>query len=62
MDRDRGDYHKINTLWYSGEDKYYEKGVGFLVQKDIAKSVMECRPISSSIITMRLAGQPSKSL
>ena len=47
-----------HTLWYSGEEKSHEKGVGFLVHKDVAKSVMECRPISNRIITMRLAGQP----
>ena len=47
-----------HTLWYSGDDKYQEKGVGFLVHKDIAKSVMESKPISSRIITMRLVGQP----
>ena len=47
-----------HTLWYSGEERLHERGVGFLVHKDVAKSVMECRPISSRLITMRLAGKP----
>ena len=47
-----------HTLWYSGEDKLHQKGVGFLVHKDVVKSVIECRPVSSRIITMRMAGQP----
>ena len=46
-----------HTLRYSGEDTFHEKGVGFLVHKDIVKSVMLCRPISSPMITMRLAVQ-----
>lgn len=45
-------------LWYSGEEKVHERGVGFLVHKDVTKSVMECRFISSRLITMRLAAQP----
>ncbi|PIK49530.1 putative craniofacial development protein 2-like [Apostichopus japonicus] len=45
------------TLWYSGKESYHQKGVGFLVHKDVAKSVLECRPISSRIITLRLSGQ-----
>ncbi|XP_072048875.1 craniofacial development protein 2-like [Amphiura filiformis] len=47
-----------HTLWYSGEDKRHERGVGFLVHRDIARSVLECRPISRRIIILRLAGQP----
>ena len=50
-----GDGHK---LWYSGDEKYHARGVGFLVHKDVAKSVMECRPISSRVIILRLAAQP----
>ena len=45
-----------NTLWYSGEDKYHENGVGFFSPQRHTRSVMEC--IYSRIITMRLAGQP----
>ncbi|XP_072030789.1 craniofacial development protein 2-like [Amphiura filiformis] len=47
-----------HTLWYSGEDKRHERGVGLLVHRDIVRSVLECRPISSRIIILRLAGQP----
>ena len=47
-----------HTLWFSGEEKLHEKGVGFHVHKNVAKSVLECRPISSRIISLRLAGQP----
>ncbi|XP_072039418.1 craniofacial development protein 2-like [Amphiura filiformis] len=47
-----------HTLWYSGEGKRHERGVSFLVHRDIARSVLECRPISSRFIILRLAGQP----
>ncbi|XP_072015079.1 craniofacial development protein 2-like [Amphiura filiformis] len=47
-----------HTLWYSGEDKRHERGVGFLVHRDIVRSVLERRPISSRIIILRLPGQP----
>ena len=33
-------------------------GVGFLVHKDIVNIVMECRPISSRLITIRLRAVP----
>nr|XP_027209727.1 uncharacterized protein LOC113803201 [Penaeus vannamei] len=34
------------------------KGVGFLVHKNSVKSVLECTPISSRIISIRLAAKP----
>jgi len=51
--RDEG--HK---LWYCGEDRGGVKGVGFLVHKDSLNSVLECRPISSRIISIRLSARP----
>ena len=43
--------HKV---FFSGKEDKHEHGVGFLVHKDIVKSVMECRPVSSRVVTIRL--------
>ena len=47
--------HKI---YYSGLEDKHEQGVGFLVNKSIVGSVIECRPISSRIATIRLKATP----
>ena len=45
------DGHKV---YVSGEEEKHEYGVGFLVHKDTASAVLECRPVSSSLISIRL--------
>ena len=40
------------------EETKHEKGLAFLVHKDTVNSVMECRPMSSRLITIRLAAKP----
>ena len=47
--------HKV---YYSGKQNSHAEGVGFLIHKDIANTVMECRPISSRLITIRLKATP----
>ena len=47
-----------HKLWYMGEERKSERGVAFLVHKDIKGSVMECRPISSRLISIRIAAKP----
>lgn len=47
-----------HILYYSGELDKSTNGVGFLVNKDIKGSVLECRPISSRIISIRLKASP----
>ena len=47
-----------HKFYYSGKEDKHEQGVGFLVQKDIANTVMGCRPISSRLITIRLRATP----
>ena len=47
--------HKV---YYSGKADKHEYGVGFLVHKNIVKTVMGCRPISSRLITIRLQAKP----
>lgn len=51
------DGHKI---WFSGEDESakHERGVGLLVHKDAVRSVLECTPVNSRMMTMRLSAQP----
>ncbi|XP_042855571.1 craniofacial development protein 2-like, partial [Penaeus japonicus] len=49
------DGHK---LWYSGAEKKHVRGVGVLVEKETAKSVIECTPVSDRIIAIRLKGKP----
>ena len=45
-------------MYCSGKEDKREQGVGFLVHKDIVKSVIECRPISSRLMTERLRASP----
>ena len=48
--------HKV---FFSGKEDKHEHGVGVLVRKDIVDTVMECRPDSSRLITIRLRAVPS---
>ena len=45
-----------DKIWWSGEPKRHERGVGFLV--NTTRSVLECNPISSKIIQIKIAAQP----
>ena len=45
-------------MYFHGKADKYEQGVGFLVHKDIVKSVIGCRPISSRLMTVRLRASP----
>ena len=47
--------HKV---FFSGKEDKNEHGVGFFVHKDIVNTVMECRPVSSRLITTRLRAAP----
>ena len=47
--------HKI---WYSGEDSRHQHGVGFIVNKNKINSVISCTPISSRLISIRIAARP----
>ena len=47
-----------HRVYFSGKEDKHELGVGFLVHKDIVKSVIGCRPISSRLMTMRLRASP----
>ena len=47
--------HKV---FLSGKEDKHEHGVRFLVHKDIVNTVMECRPFSSRLITIRLRAVP----
>ena len=45
-------------MYFIGKEDKHEQGVGFLVHKDIVKSVIGCRPISSRLMTVRLRASP----
>ena len=49
------DGHK---LFYCGRDDKHEHGVGFLVHRDTAKSVVSCNFISSRFISIRIKASP----
>ena len=46
-------------VYFSRKEDKHEEGVGFLVHKDIVKSVIGCRPISSRLMSVRLRASPS---
>ena len=47
-----------HRLFWSGLEETHEQGVGFLVHRDTANCVIECCPISSRLITIRLKASP----
>ena len=47
-----------HRVFFSEKEDKHEHGVGFLVHKDIVNTVMECRPVSSRLITIRLRAVP----
>ena len=47
--------HKI---WYIGEDHKREKGVAFLVHRTMVPAIIECKPLSSRLICIRIAAAP----
>ena len=49
------DGHKV---YFSGEEGKHEYGVGFLVHKDVVGAVLECQPVSSRLISIRLRAAP----
>ena len=47
-----------HKMWYSGHDTLHRQGVAFLVHKDKTASIISCTPISSRLISIRVAAQP----
>ena len=47
-----------NTIWYRGNDTKHEHGVAFIVKKELVKSVMNIKQISSRIILLRISASP----
>ena len=47
-----------HRVYFSEKEDKREQGVGFLVHKDIVKSVIGCRPVSSRLMTVRLGASP----
>ena len=47
-----------HRVYCNGKEDKHEQGVGFVVHKDIVKSVIGCRPISSRLMTVRLRVSP----
>ena len=47
-----------HRVYFSGKEDKHERKVGFLMHKDIMKSVIRCRPISSRLMTVRLRASP----
>ena len=45
-------------VFFSGKEDKHEHGAGFLVHKDIVKTVMGCLPVSSRLITICLRAVP----
>ena len=47
--------HKI---WFSGDQSKHQYGVGFIVRKEVVKSVISCSPITSRLISIRICAKP----
>ena len=47
--------HKI---WFSEDSSVHQHGVAFLVNKKRVNSVLSCTPISSRLISIRIAAKP----
>ena len=53
---------KVDTggtvFYYKGDEKYHQRGVGFMVNKSVARSVMAVEAISDRLIVMRINSKP----
>ena len=49
-------------MYFSGKEDTHEQRVGFLVHKDIVKSVRGCRLVSRRLMTVRLRARPFSTL
>eukprot|EP00794_Sanderia_malayensis_P009660 gene9660-biopygen7980 len=47
-----------HRVWWSGDSKKKIGGVGFIVHRECGNAVMECEPVSSRIIRIRLNATP----
>ena len=47
-----------HNVFFTGKEDKHERGVGFLVHKDIVNTVMGCHPVSSRLITIRPRAAP----
>ena len=47
-----------HKLYFSGHERLHIGGVSFLVNKAYTTSLIECRPLSDRIITLRLKASP----
>ena len=47
-----------HQLYWSGLEDTYEQGVAFIVHKNTVNCVMNCCPVSSRLITIRLRANP----
>ena len=47
--------HKI---WFSGDESKHQHGVAFIVKKENINSIIECTPISSRLIKIRVSAKP----
>ena len=47
-----------HRVYFSGKEDKHEQGEGFLVHKDIVKSVIGCCPISNRLMTVWLRASP----
>ena len=47
-----------HKLWYSGDESKHQHGVGILVNKNKIDSVISCTPISSRLMSIRIAAKP----
>ena len=48
----------MDTVYFSGEEDRHEFGVGFHLHRDTVSAVLECRPVSSRLISIRLRAAP----
>ena len=47
--------HKI---WFSGDNSKHQHGVAFIVHRNTISSTIDCTPISSRLMSIRIAAQP----
>lgn len=47
-----------HKLWFSGDEIKHERGVAFIVRKEVAGTVISCTPVSSRLISIRISARP----
>ena len=45
-------------IWYCGQDSKHQHGVAFIVREEVVGGIINCTPISSRLVFIRISARP----